>query len=204
MPKKPAMLSAPVLALVAVAIVVAAVVFESRDSSADEARAAPGRIVRSSDPIGTEKSTPSVPKPSWPGPDSDAPTGLPAGKRSTEPSSAEEPAQPCRLVSRSEAVVILEGSVSVSEGLQGSSCIYASHDSTQQVAVTVANAPRSDLRSRPDKVSRIQVGDRTGWCLHYGSSSLEVPLSDGRVLDVSGPCAAAARFAALAIARVPS
>jgi hypothetical protein len=203
MPKKPAMLSVPVLALVAVAIVVAAVVFESRDSSADESRAAQGYIVRSSDPIGPEKSTPSVPKPSWPGPDADAPTGLPAGKRNNEPSPTAGP-QPCHLVSQSEAASILEGTVSVSEGLQGSSCIYASHDSTQQVAVTVANAPRSDLRDRPDKVSRIEVGDRTGWCLHYGSSSLEVPLSDGRVLDVSGPCAAAARFAALAIDRVQS
>jgi hypothetical protein len=203
MPKKSAMLSAPVLALVAVVIVVAAVVFESRDSSADESRAAPGHIVRSSDPIGPEKSTPSVPKPSWPGPDADAPTGLPAGKRSNEPSATTGP-QPCRLVSRSEATSILEGTVSVSEGLQGTSCIYASRDSTRQVAVTVADATRSDLRNRPDKVSRVRVGDRTGWCLHYGSSSLEVPLSDGRVLDVSGPCAAAVRFAALAIDRVPS
>jgi hypothetical protein len=200
MPRNQAKLSTPVLVLVlaAVAVTLAVVVFEGRgDSTASQ-----GYIVRSADPIGAEKSTPSIPKPSWPAPDSYTPMGSPAGKGGNEPTATAEPAQPCRLVSRSEAAAILKGSVSVSEGLQGPSCIYTSRDSTLQVAVAVENASLSNLRNRPDKASRVQVGDRTGWCLRYGSGSVEVPLSDGRVLDVSGPCAAAVRFAALALNRV--
>jgi hypothetical protein len=200
--EKLAIPSVRVLALVAVAIVVAVVVLES-GGSAHESRASQGYVVRSADPIGPESNTPSAPKPSWPLPNASAPSSRPASKATgTEPSGVAAPAQPCGLVSQSEAASILEETVSVSEGLQGPSCIYASRDSTQQVAVVVDSGPLSDLHKRPDKASRVEVGGRTGWCLHYGSSSVEVPLSDGRVLNVSGPCAAATRFAALALDRV--
>jgi hypothetical protein len=200
---RPAIPSLRILALVAAVIVIAVVVLQSLGSS-DESRAAQGYIVRSSDPIGAENSTPSVPKPSWPLSNSNTSMGQPVGKAGTEPSGMAQPAQPCRLVSESEAASILEAAVDVSEGLQGPSCIYASRDSTEQVAVVVDNGPLSSLRNRPDMASRIQVGGRTGWCLRHGTSSVEVPLADGRVLDVSGPCAAATRFAALALDRVPS
>lgn len=201
MPRNQAKLSAPilVLALAAVAVALAVAIFEGRgDSTASQ-----GYIVPSADPIGVANSTPSIPKPSWPAPDSYATMGTPAGNGGNEPTAAARPAQPCRLVSRSEAAAILKGSVSVSEGMQGPSCIYTSRDSTLQVAVAIEeNASPSNLRNRPDKASRVQVAGRTGWCLRYGSGSVEVPLSDGRVLDVSGPCPAAARFAALALNRV--
>lgn len=191
------MTSARAFVLAAFAIFVAVVVLESRDDSAGaESRGSQGYVVRASNPIGIENGTPSVPKPSWPLPESSTPAGS-----SAEPGGTAGPA-PCHLVSRGEAASILEETVSVSEGLQGPSCIYASHDSARQVAVVVENASPSHLRNRPDKASRIEVGGRTGWCLRYGSSSVEVPLSDGRVLGVSGPCPAAARFAALALDRV--
>ncbi len=202
MTRKSTISNARVLVLAAVVAFVAVVVLESRGDSA-ESGAAPGRIVRASNPIGEATNTPSIPKLSWPAPTS-APMGVQASKAGTEPSAMAAPAQPCRLVSRSEAASILEETVSVSEGLQGPSCIYASRDSTQQVAIVVESAPLSTLRKRPDRSSRVEVAGRSGWCLRHGSSSVEVPLSDGRVLDVSGPCAAAARFAALALDRVES
>ena len=206
MSKRPTISSARILVLAVVAIAVAIVAIESGGgSSSEKSRASHGYVVPSSDPIAAEKSTPSIPKPSWPGPDSGAPTGKGgAEKVGIEPTGTAGLAQPCQLVSRGEAASILEGAVDVSEGLQGPTCIYSSQDSARQVAVVVEEASFSNLRKRPDKASRVQVGDRTGWCLRYGSSSVEVPLSEGRVLDVSGPCAAATRFAALALDRVQS
>ena len=50
----------------------------------------------------------------------------------------------------------------------------------------------------------MQVGSGTGWCLDYGSTSVATPLSDGRVLQVTGPCALAGRFAAKALEELSS
>jgi hypothetical protein len=204
MARKPVISSARILALVAIAAFVAVVVLESRGDAANESPASSDRIVRASNPVGEATTTPSIPKLSWPAPNANAPMGVGASKAGTEPSGLPAVAEPCRLVSESEAASILEENVSVSEGLQGPSCIYASSDSAQQVAVVVENGPLSDLRHRPDRASRVEVDGRTGWCLRHGSSSVQVPLGDGRVLDVSGPCAAATRFAALALDRVES
>jgi hypothetical protein len=188
-----------VLALAAVALAVAALaIWDGSSSSESEASSF---IVKSSDPVTSRKSTPSVPKFSWPSPNSRS-TG---GQEASEPSVEEGAIEPCSLVSEDEAASILEGNVNVTEGLQGPTCIYSKHGSNLQVAVGVTETtPLPNLRRRPDKASRVQVGDHTGWCLRYGSSSLEVPLGDGRVLDVTAPCATATRFAALALERVPS
>jgi hypothetical protein len=206
MSENPILSSARILALVAAAVFVAVVVLEARGDSAVQASAAQGPIVRANDPIAPLKSTPSVPKTSWPGPDTGGePMGVPAGRGGGEESNAPAPAaQPCDLVSSDEAAAILEGEVEVNEGLQGPTCIYTSRDSSRQVALGIGYGSVSDLRGRRDKASRVEVGGVTGWCLHHGSSSVEVPLGDGRVLDVSGPCADATRFAALALGRVES
>lgn len=112
------------------------------------------------------------------------------------------PARPCHLVSRSEAADILGGEVRVSVGLQGPTCIYAARDSKRQVTLVVERIDFDSLRHQAGSAPRIRVGRRSGWCLHYGSTSVAVPLADGRVLDVTGPCPIAARFAARGLARM--
>ncbi len=87
-------------------------------------------------------------------------------------------------------------------GLQGPTCIYAARDSKRQVTLVVERIDFDSLRHQAGSAPRIRVGRRSGWCLHYGSTSVAVPLADGRVLDVTGPCPIAARFAARGLARM--
>jgi hypothetical protein len=127
----------------------------------------------------------------------------PRGEENDEVSeSGAGPVRPCRLVSRREAAGILGGDVRVSVGLQGPTCIYAARDSKRQVTLVVERIDFAALRRRAVSAPRIRVGRRSAWCLHYGSTSVAVPLADGRVLDVTGPCPIAARFAARGLGRI--
>lgn len=58
------------------------------------------------------------------------------------------------------------------------------------------------LRNNASAATRVAVAGRAGWCLRYQSTSLVVPLAEGNVLNVTGPCHAATRFAARAIPRI--
>jgi hypothetical protein len=127
----------------------------------------------------------------------------PSGQENDEVSvSGAGPVKPCQLVSRSEAAGILGGDVRVSVGLQGPTCIYAAQNSNRQVTLVVERIDFAALRRRAAGAPRIRVGRRAGWCLHYGSTSVAVPLAGGRVLDVTGPCPIAARFAARGLDRM--
>jgi hypothetical protein len=109
------------------------------------------------------------------------------------------PENPCRLVSRSEATGILGEIVRVTVGQQGPTCIYAAEGSKRQVTLAVERLDLAGLRHQARSAPRIRVGSKSGWCLHYDSTSVAVPLTDGRVLDVTGSCAVAAHFAARAL-----
>jgi hypothetical protein len=66
------------------------------------------------------------------------------------------------------------------------------------VAQTPFHAPRTGKGSATLKV---RVHGRTGYCLDRTQTML-VPLSRGRVLNVTGPCPIATAFAAKALPRI--
>jgi hypothetical protein len=144
-------------------------------------------IVESSDPIYTKK----VPRI----------LSYPTGRDNDETSeTGAGPVETCRLVSPGDAATILGGAVQVTQEPQGPTCVYALQGSEQQVTLVVEDTRLASLRGHARKASPLQIAGHSGWCLHYESTSVAVPLADGRVLHVAGPCADAARFAARALA----
>ncbi len=145
-----------------------------------------GFIVKSSDPVYDK--APRV-------------LSYPTGRDNDETSeTGAAPVEPCKLVSKGEAGAILGGTVGVTQEPKGPTCVYALHGSKQQVTLAIESVRLASLRGHARKASHIQVAGHPGWCLRYESTSVAVPLADGRLLRVTGSCAAASRFAARALA----
>jgi hypothetical protein len=51
------------------------------------------------------------------------------------------------------------------------------------------------LKPRLRQPRTFEIAGRTAYCGQYGQQVLVVPLSDGRVLSIAGPCGVASRFA---------
>ena len=203
MPKKPAVSHARMLLLAAIAVAaLSACGFAiaspggSGNGATDlaavqnpliDAKGSPqGYIVKSSDPI--YEKTPRV-------------LSYPTGRDNDETSeTGAAPVEPCKLVSKSAAGAILGGTVGVKQEPKGPTCVYALHGSQQQVTLTLESVRLASLRRHARSASSIQVAGHAGWCLHYESTSVAVPLADGRLLHVTGPCATASRLAARALA----
>jgi hypothetical protein len=127
----------------------------------------------------------------------------PAGEENDEVSATgAEVENPCRLVSADEASTILGEGVRTSVGSQGPTCIYIPKRSQPQMTVSIEQTSLQSLQSRAAEATRVAVGGSAGWCLDYGSTSVAVPVAEGSVLRVTGPCPMAARFAARALGRV--
>jgi hypothetical protein len=149
-------------------------------------------IVKSSDPVSSSNSEPTAARlPDTQEDDESSPTGA-------------KPVRPCALVTAGEASSILGAPVHAIVGQQGPTCIYTASGSKQTMTLVVEQTSFTALRNHAKNATRIGVGGESGWCLRYGSTSVAVPLPDGRVLAVTGPCAAAARFAARALPRISS
>ena len=126
----------------------------------------------------------------------------PTGRDTDEVSaSGAKPIQPCALVSKSEAEGILGKGVAVSEKPQGPTCVYSG--SGRKVRVVVEKVPLKSLREGARSATEVSVAGRHGWCLRYETSAVVVAVGEGRVLQVTGPCAAGVRFAAVALPRIP-
>jgi len=127
----------------------------------------------------------------------------PEGEENDEVSaSGAEPENPCRMVPAAEASAILGEGVQTSVGSQGPTCIYIPNGSKPQMTVSVEETSLSSLRSHAARATRVAVGSSAGWCLGYGSTSVAVPVAEGSVLRITGPCPLAARFAARALGSV--
>jgi hypothetical protein len=128
----------------------------------------------------------------------------PQGEEDDEESaSGAEVENPCRMVPAAQASAILGEGVHSSVGSQGPTCIYVPKGSMPQVTVALEQTSFQSLRSHASRATRVAVGSTAGWCLSYGSTSVAVPVAEGRVLRVTGPCRLAARFAAGALLRIP-
>jgi hypothetical protein len=113
-------------------------------------------------------------------------------------------ADPCRLVTRSEARSIVGAAVSKPRlGLQGPTCIYRTRRGRQPITVAVQAVPVAALaRLSGGKVIHTTVAKRKALCVNYGGTKLIVPLSGGSVLTIGAPCPIGAHLAATALRRL--
>jgi hypothetical protein len=111
-----------------------------------------------------------------------------------------KPVKPCALVPKKKAEGILGADVRVSERPQGPTCVYLG--SGREIDLVVEKTSLSALKSEAKKVEPVSIEGRQGYCLTYQSTSVVVGLSGGRVLQVTGPCQAGVRFAAIALKRL--
>jgi hypothetical protein len=131
------------------------------------------------------------------------PARFPSGKDNDEISpTGAAPVKPCNLVSKAEASAILGTAVQVTTGPQGPTCIYERLGSTEVMTLAVERTSLPSLRNHAKTASRVTVAGWDAWCLRYGSTSVAVPLAEGNVLRVTGPCKTATRFAARALSSV--
>lgn len=118
----------------------------------------------------------------------------------TTPASAR---RPCSLVTKSQAARIIGGPVlEPLQAPQGPTCIYRGRSGKRFVTLAVQTVDFAKLKRQIRNTRRISVSDRSGLCGTLGQPMLYVPLSAGRVLSISAPCAVATRFAATAVSRL--
>ncbi len=116
-----------------------------------------------------------------------------------ESSTGAKTLNPCTLVSVSEVQSITGGGfLSRVEAPLGPTCIYHVSGPPSNVTLAVeaaSTAPAAHKGARQN----VSVAGHTAYCVKLGSAMLLVPLSGGRVLNVTAPCALAQRFAAAAL-----
>jgi hypothetical protein len=126
---------------------------------------------------------------------------FPTGRDTDEVSaSGAKPVPACELVTKPEAEAILGKNVSVSERPLGPTCVYAG--SGRRVSLVVEKVPLKALRDGARSATEVTVAGRRGWCVRYETTAVVVSAGEGRVLHVTGPCAAGVRFAAKALPRI--
>jgi hypothetical protein len=128
----------------------------------------------------------------------------PASKAGITPSTlAAHAANPCRLVSLSEAHSLTGGAVvGAMEAPLGPTCVYRAGGSKATITLAVEPARVSQIQRQMKKRQRLIVRGRTAYCGTLGTQMLFVPVRPGEVLNVTAPCSIAKRFATVAIGRL--
>jgi hypothetical protein len=111
--------------------------------------------------------------------------------------SGAKPIKPCSLVSEAQANHILGGGVATSEHLQGPTCVFKG--SGREVTVVLMEAPLKPLVAGARTAQKLTLNGRPAWCLRYETTSVVADVGGGQVLQVTGACPAAARFADAAL-----
>jgi hypothetical protein len=110
---------------------------------------------------------------------------------------------PCNLVTKAQASEIVGGPVKDPlEAAQGPTCIYESESGESFITVAVQSVDFGEIERRLNQLVKMAVSDRTAYCGQYGQRMLYVPLSQGRVLSIAGPCPVAKQFALEAVERL--
>ncbi len=123
----------------------------------------------------------------------------PDTSKDDESSTGARTLDPCTLVSVSEVQSITGGGfIGRVEAPLGPTCIYHVSGAPSDVTLAVEAASTAPAAHKGVR-QNISVAGHTGYCLKLGGAMLLVPLSGGRVLNVTAPCALAQRFAAAAL-----
>ena len=126
---------------------------------------------------------------------------FPAGHDTDEVSvTGAKPVKPCALVPKKKAEGILGSNVQVSTRPQGPTCVYTG--SGREIDLVVEKTSLSALKQEAKKVEPVTIDGRQAYCLTFQSTSVVAGVSGGRVLQVTGPCQAGVRFAAIALKRL--
>lgn len=111
--------------------------------------------------------------------------------------------RPCSLVSTTQARAIIGSAILAPlEAPQGPTCIYQTKSGKPYITLAIEKTSYARLQDQISKRRNIAVADRRGVCGTFGRPVLYMPLGNGRVLSVAGPCSLASRFAARAIAHL--
>ena len=84
--------------------------------------------------------------------------------------------------------------------------VYATSDgvgSGREIDLAVEQGSAKQLKNGAKRAEKVTVNGRSGYCLTYQSTSVVFDVGSGQVLQVTGPCQAGVRFAAVAIPRIP-
>jgi hypothetical protein len=106
---------------------------------------------------------------------------------------------PCNLVTARQAAAIVGPIGQQVEAPQGPSCIYRSRDGNRFITIAVQTLDFPQIKQQIHRPTRVAVSSRTAYCGSYGQPMLFLPLSQGRVLSITGPCGVAKQFAAKAL-----
>lgn len=110
---------------------------------------------------------------------------------------------PCTLVSLSRAEAITRGGIADRiEAPLGPTCIFKSRGSKRDITVAVELVNLSQVTRGSTKKKLVLVGGLRAYCVRLGTPMLFVPLSGGRLLNVTAPCRVAREFAAQAVGRL--
>jgi hypothetical protein len=163
----------------------------SATAAGTEGPVAPGPIVESKDKVSQTGSSEEIV------------TGkFPSGHDTDETSvTGAKPLKPCTLVTVAQANQILGGGATKVERPQGPTCVFVG--SGRQISLIVDQARLNPLVHGARSAKPIVVSGKKGWCIRYQSSSVVFNVGRGRVLQITGPCAAGVRFAASALPRIP-
>jgi hypothetical protein len=125
----------------------------------------------------------------------------PTGRDTDEVSaSGADPIAPCTLVPKKKAESILGAGVKVSERPQGPTCVYSG--SGREVDLVVEKRSVKSLKDGAKSAKPVTIRGKQGWCLQYENTSVVIAVGSGRTLQVTGPCQAGVRFAAVALPRI--
>lgn len=108
---------------------------------------------------------------------------------------------PCRLVSLSEAQSIAGSGITARvEAPLGPTCIYES--ARAGITLAVQTGSFSQASHQLSKRKTVTVSGHTAYCGRLGAPMLVVSVGQDQVLNVTGPCTVAQRFAARALQRL--
>jgi hypothetical protein len=110
---------------------------------------------------------------------------------------------PCSLVSTSSVESVVGGHiVERSEAPLGPTCIYRLAGSHPNVTLAIEDLEYPQVTSPMKHRTAVDVSGHRAYCGTLGTHMLFLPLSGGKVLNVTAPCGVAQRLAALALPRL--
>jgi Protein of unknown function (DUF3558) len=114
--------------------------------------------------------------------------------------SGRQPIKPCSFVSPKQANEILGGHVKISEHPQGPTCVYKG--SGREITVVLSETSLKPIISGARNSRPMTIAGHHAYCVRYETTSVVAGVGKGRVLQITGSCQAASRFAALAIPKI--
>ncbi len=125
------------------------------------------------------------------------------GRADTGGHTATGQSDPCTLVSRAEAQAIVGKPIGAPvDAPLGPTCIYRPAGAKSFITVAIESIDFATIKPLIHNRTQSTINGSTAYCGTYGQPTTFVPLSDGRVLDITAPCAVGARFAAEALPRL--